>query len=74
MVIMGYRIRIASSLIVINMIMAIYLAHRNQIFSIKEAGGGWAIELDAIILLGALAMFFLGGGKFCIKGGNSYWD
>jgi putative oxidoreductase len=74
MVILGYRIRIASSLIVINMIMAIYLAHRNQIFSIKEAGGGWAIELDAIILLGALALFFLGGGKFCIKGGNSYWD
>jgi putative oxidoreductase len=74
MVMMGYRIRIASSLIVINMIMAIYLAHRNQIFSIKEAGGGWAIELDAIILLGALALFFLGGGKFCIKGGNSSWD
>jgi putative oxidoreductase len=74
MVIMGYRIRIAAPLMVINMVMAIYIAHRNQVFLIKEAGGGWGIELDALILLGALALFFLGGGKFCIKGGNSYWD
>jgi putative oxidoreductase len=74
MVLMGYRIRIAAPLIVMNMIMAVYLAHRNQIFSIKEAGGGWAIELDALLLLGALSLFFLGGGKYCIKGGNSYWD
>lgn len=74
MVVMGYRIRIAAPLIVINMIMAIYLAHRNQVFAIKEAGGGWAIELDALLLLGALALFFLGGGKYCIKGGGSYWD
>lgn len=74
MVITGYRMRIAAPLIVINMIMAIYIGHRAQVFSIKEAGGGWAIELDVLILVGALAMFFLGGGKYCIKGGNSYWD
>jgi putative oxidoreductase len=74
MLILGYRIRIAAPLMMINMIVAIYMFHRNQILSIKEAGGGWAIELDALILLGALAMFFLGGGKFCIKGGNGYWD
>jgi putative oxidoreductase len=74
MVLMGYRIRIAAPLIVINMIMAIWLSHMNQIFSIKEAGGGWAIELDALLLFGALALFFLGGGKYCIKGGSGYWD
>ena len=74
MVIAGYRTRIAAPVIVVNMAMAIFLAHRNQVFSLKEAGGGWAIELDALILLGALALFFLGGGRFGIKGGKNAWD
>ena len=74
MVILGLRTRIAAPVIVINMVMAIALAHRNQIFSIKEAGGGWAIELDALILLGALALFFLGGGRLGITKGKNAWD
>ncbi|HMK39405.1 MAG TPA: DoxX family protein [Bacteroidota bacterium] len=74
MVILGFRARIGALLMVINMAMAVFLAHRNQIFSIKEAGGGWAIELDALILLGALAVFFLGGGKFAVQGGKTSWD
>jgi len=74
MVILGFRTRIGALLMVINMVMAVFLAHRNQIFSIKEAGGGWAIELDALILLGALAVFFLGGGKFAVQGGKGAWD
>lgn len=74
MVILGFRTRIAAPVMVINMVMAIILAHRNQIFSIKEAGGGWAIELDALILLGALALFFLGGGRLGITKGKNAWD
>jgi putative oxidoreductase len=74
LVILGFRTRIAAPVIVINMLMAIFLAHRNQIFWIKEAGGGWAIELDALFLLGALALFFIGGGKFGITGGKNAWD
>jgi putative oxidoreductase len=74
MVMLGYRTRIGAALMVVNMVMAILLAHRTQIFSIKEAGGGWAIELDALILLGALALFFMGGGKFGVRGGKSAWD
>ena len=74
MVILGFRTRIAAPVMVINMVMAIILAHRNQIFSIKEAGGGWAIELDALILLGALALFFLGGGRLGITKGKNPWD
>ena len=74
MVLIGFRTRIAAPVIVMNMVMAIFIAHRNQVFALKEAGGGWAIELDALILLGALAIFFLGGGKFALKGGKSAWD
>ena len=74
MVILGFRARIGAALMVANMVMAILLAHRNQIFTLKEQGGGWAIELDALILLGALAVFFFGGGKYGIKGGKTAWD
>ena len=74
MVIIGFRTRMAAPVIVINMVMAILLAHRHQVFSVNPAGGGWSIELDALILLGALALFFLGGGKFGIQGGKSVWD
>jgi putative oxidoreductase len=74
MVIVGFRTRIAAPFMVVNMVMAILLAHRHQIFSIKEAGGGWAIELDALILLGSLALFFLGGGRYGINGGKGPWD
>ncbi len=74
LVLIGYRARIGAALMVINMVMAIFLAHRNQIFTLREQGGGWAIELDALILLGALAVFFLGGGKFGVSRGKNAWD
>jgi putative oxidoreductase len=74
MVLSGFRTRIGAALMVINMVMAIFLAHRNQIFMLKEQGGGWAIELDALILLGALALFFMGGGKYGVQGGKNAWD
>jgi putative oxidoreductase len=74
MVILGFRTRLAAPVIVINMVMAILIAHRNQVFALKEAGGGWAIELDALLLLGALALFFMGGGRYGITRGKSAWD
>lgn len=74
MLILGFRARIGAALVVINMAFALMLAHRAQIFTINPAGGGWAVELPALVLLGALAVFFLGGGKYGIKGGKHAWD
>ena len=74
MVIVGFRARIGALVMVVNMVAAIFIAHRHQVFSINPAGGGWAIELDALILLGALALFFMGGGKLGITRGKSAWD
>jgi putative oxidoreductase len=48
--------------------------HRPQIFTINPAGGGWAIELPALVLFGALALFFLGGGKYGVNRGKNAWD
>jgi putative oxidoreductase len=74
MVIFGFRTRIGAALIVINMVVALLLAHRPQIFTINPAGGGWSIELPALILFGALAIFFVGGGKYGVQKGKNAWD
>ncbi len=74
LLILGFRARIGAAIVVLNMLVALALAHRAQIFTISPAGGGWAVELPALILFGALAIFFLGGGKYGIKGGKNAWD
>jgi putative oxidoreductase len=56
------------------MVVALLLVLRHQIFAVKEMGGGWAIEVEAFILLSSLAVFFLGGGKYSITGGRNGWD
>ncbi len=66
MVIVGYQARIGGLLIVINMVLAIFLAHSGDFFSLTEHGG-WAVELQMFYLLSALAVIFLGSGKLAFK-------
>jgi putative oxidoreductase len=56
------------------MVMAIVLVLRQDLFTIKEAGGGWSIELEAFLLLTALALVFLGGGRYRIGRAPGRWD
>ena len=66
MVIVGYQARVGGVLIVINMVLAIFLAHSGDFFSLTEHGG-WAVELQMFYLLSALAVVFLGSGKLAFK-------
>ncbi len=66
MVIVGYQSRVGGLLIVINMVLAIFLAHSGDFFSLTEHGG-WAVELQVFYLLSALAVVFLGSGKLAFK-------
>ena len=66
MVIVGYQARVGALLIVINMVIAIFLAHSGDFFSLTEHGG-WAVELQMFYLLSALAVVFLGSGKAAFK-------
>ncbi len=45
------------------MVMAIYLVHSKDLFSLNEHGG-YALELQILYLCGSLAVFFLGAGRF----------
>jgi putative oxidoreductase len=72
-IIIGYKTRIAALTIVIDMFMAVFLVLKQQVFVIKAAGGGWGIELEALIFLSAVALFFTGGGKYSAST-KSRWD
>jgi len=65
-IIIGLWTRIASLVVVFNMVMAILLeAHRNA-FVIQRTGA-WGLEAEAFYLLTALVIFFIGAGKFAVR-------
>lgn len=72
LLILGYRTRVGALLVIADMLVAIMLVHRHQIFTVGQAGG-WAIELPAFYLLASLALFFAGPGKFGVSGGQKTW-
>lgn len=72
LIMIGYRTRFASLLLAFNMLIAILMAHSADIFSLNQFGG-WAIELQALYLFGAIAIIFLGAGKYAVST-NSIWD
>lgn len=74
LIILGFRARIASIFVAVDLLMAIILVLRTQIASIKQGGGGWGIELEMFFILGSLAIFFIGSGKYSITRAKNVWD
>ncbi|PAF46586.1 hypothetical protein BKH41_09020 [Helicobacter sp. 12S02232-10] len=63
MLILGFRVKLASVLIILTMLMAIFVVTSGDIFGINQTGG-WIIELQGLYLFGALSILFLGSGRF----------
>src|SRR6476660_956181 len=55
-VLLGIWTRPAALVMAINMIVAVALQHRAQIFTLDKITGAWAIELPALYFLGSLAL------------------
>jgi putative oxidoreductase len=72
LLIIGFRVRLAALAFAGTMIVAVFLAHSADVFSLTKSGG-WAIELLGLYLFGALALFFTGGGNFALSQ-KSKWD
>ncbi|SFL94225.1 DoxX family protein [Marinobacter zhejiangensis] len=66
MVLLGYQTRIGAIIIVFNMLVAIALVHGHQLLTLG-GNGGWALELQGFFLFTALALIFLGPGKYKLK-------
>jgi putative oxidoreductase len=65
LVIVGWFARIGSLLIAINMVFALVLVHRADLFKLAESGG-YALELQAFYLIVAAALALLGPGRYSI--------
>lgn len=66
LVIIGFYSRVGAALIVVNMLVAIGLAHRADLTVLAE-GGGYALELQGFFLFTALALVLMGPGRFSIN-------
>ncbi len=64
-IIIGYQERIASLFVATTILMAIFTAHVGEIFALNQFGG-WAIELQAFYLIGAIVIFFNGAGDYVL--------
>ena len=66
MVIAGWYSRIGAGIVAINMLFAVGLVHRADVFAFAESGG-WALELQGMFLFAALAIACLGPGRFSVN-------
>lgn len=66
LLIFGLWTRLAALIIAFDFVMAIYLARRGDIGKINPMSGGWAIELEVILLVAALTLALAGGGQYAI--------
>ncbi|MDD3591469.1 MAG: DoxX family protein [Sulfurovum sp.] len=63
--IIGWRSRVWAAVIALNMVVVLYLAHAGDFLKLG-AHGAWAIELQMFYLLSAVAIIFLGSGKYAV--------
>src|SRR5262249_12947550 len=67
LLIAGIWTRAAAAVVAINMVVAVYLVHMGDLFTISQSGG-WALELQGFYLFTALALVMLGAGRFSFGG------
>ncbi|MEJ8853052.1 DoxX family protein [Variovorax robiniae] len=73
LLIVGIYTRPAAWITVINMLVAIALVHMKDISSLGKSGG-WALELQGMFLFAALAVAFLGAGRFSVGGSSGKYN
>lgn len=69
LLIIGFYTRISALLLGGTIVIAVLTAHTADISTLTRSGA-WGIELQAFYILGALAIFFLGGGRYSVDGGR----
>jgi putative oxidoreductase len=71
LVILGLFARVGALLIVIDMLFAIALAGMASLLKLN-ADGGYALELEALFLLGGLSIALLGAGRISLNIGGRW--
>ncbi len=73
MLILGFKTRLAAFFVLVDMFIATLLVHASQFNETNELGG-WMLELNALYFLGALAIMFLGSGRYALTKGKGALD
>ena len=71
--IIGLKARLAALIIAFNMLMTVVIAHRDIAF-VRNDFGGLMIELNVFYFMTALAVFYLGSGRYSVSRGKGRWD
>lgn len=65
LLVIGLKTRSAATLVIFTMLVAIYVAHPNDIFALNRIGAP-VIELPLFYIFVSLAIIFLGAGKYSV--------
>lgn len=74
LLIVGLFSRPAGLIVAFNMLVAVLLVRRADMFVLDPQGGGAAIELELLFALGGIAVYCLGSGKYSVSRGKGRWD
>ena len=66
LLIAGWFSRIGAAVIAANMLFALALVHRAELFSLNQTGG-WSVELQGMFLFTAIALVLTGPGRFSVN-------
>jgi len=67
LIIIGVFTRFGGFAIAVDIVVAVYLRHTSQLLQMTDSGG-WRLELQAMFLATAVAVMFLGAGRFSLGG------
>jgi putative oxidoreductase len=73
LVLLGIWSRPAALVIAINMLVAVFLVHQGDLFSLAKTGG-WALELQGMFFISAVAVALLGAGRYSVSGSGGRWN
>ena len=73
LLIIGFYTRPAAWIVVVNMVAAIWLVHMKDLTALGK-NGGWALELQGMFLFAAVAVAFLGAGRFSVGGSSGKYN
>ncbi len=67
LVIAGWYSRLGATVIAVEFIIIVWLARGSQFFALNRIGGGWALELEGLYFVSALAVLLLGPGRMAFN-------
>lgn len=73
LVLFGIWARAAALVMAMNMIAAVLLVHTGEFLTLTKTGG-WALELQAMFFVSALAIALLGAGRYSVGGLAGRWN